>query len=236
MSPVRISAQIFGSSYDFLIKETNARVSAIGGVNNSLRDGDVQLVHGNPAVVNGKMAKTLGMTVNPGITKTAQYNVAYADSIGKLGNVFATLQFLDYGKMKETDNTGFILGEFQASQYASSIGFSQKKGNFHLGGAMKFIGFQIQAEQSFAIAADLGVHYQHPLRQFSFGMALKNIGRTVKKFDTDQAMPLPFNVQASISYKLQHMPLRFSISGFYIQESDIQYLDPRQCGIRSCHI
>jgi hypothetical protein len=220
-------AQNFGSSYDFLIKETNARVAALGGVNNSLRDDDVHLVAGNPAVVNGKMAKSLGLTVNPSLADIVQYNVAYADSIGKFGNVFATLQFLDYGKMNETDNTGFRLGEFQASQYASAIGFSQKKGNFHLGGALKFIGFQIQGAQSYAIAADLGVHYQHPVKQFSFGLALKNIGRTVKKFDTDEPMPLPFNLQASISYKLEHMPLRFSISGFYIQESDIQYLDPR---------
>jgi len=219
--------QNFGSSYDFLIKETNARVAALGGLNNSLRDDDVHLVAGNPAVVNGKMAKSLGLTVNPSIANIIQYNVAYADSIGKLGNVFATLQFLDFGKIAETDNTGFKFGEFGASQYAVAIGTSQKRGNFHFGGAVKFIGMQIQSNQSFAVAADLGIHYEHPLKPFGFGLALKNIGKTVKKLDTDQNMPLPFNLQASVSYKLQHMPLRFSISGFYIQETDIQYLDPR---------
>ena len=223
-------AQNFGSSYDFLIKETNARVAALGGVNNSLRDDDVHLVAGNPAVVNGKMAKSLGLTVNPAFANIVQYNVAYADSIRKLGNVFATLQFLDFGKTTETDVTGFKLGEFNASQYAAAVGIGGRKGNFHLGGAVKFIGMQIQNSQSLAIAADLGIHYQHPVKEFSFGMALKNIGRTVKKFDTDQPMPLPFNVQASMSYRLQHMPLRFSISGFYIQETDIQYVDPKAPG------
>ncbi len=223
-------AQLFGSSYDFLIKETNARVSAIGGVNNSLRDGDVQLVHGNPAVVNGKMAKTLGMTVNPGISKTAQYNAAYADSLGKWGNWFTTLAFLDYGKLKETDITGFQLGEFSASQYAFSFGTAQKKGNFFLGAALKFAGFQVQGNQSFAAVMDLGAFYQHPKKQLTFGFSAKNIGATIKKFDTNLPMPVPFNVQASFSYKLEHMPLRISGSAYYIQEPNIQYVDPNAPG------
>jgi len=223
-------AQNFGSSYDFLIKETNARVAALGGMNNSLRDDDVHLVAGNPAVVNGKMAKSLGLTVNPSFAQIRQYNVAYADSLKKLGNVFATLQFLDYGKLTETDNTGFKIGEFGASQYALGVGFSQKKGNFHLGAGLKFIGFQVYGTQAYALAADIGVHYQHPRKPFTFGLALKNIGASIKKFDTEKSMPVPFNIQASMTYKLEHMPLRFSISGFYLQETDIQYLDPNAPG------
>ncbi len=230
ISPCLVRAQMFGSSYDFLIKETNARVAALGGLNNSLRDGDVQLVHGNPAVANGKMAKTLGMTVNPGIAGITQYNVAYADSIGKWGNWFSTLAFLDYGKLRETDNTGFQLGEFSASQYAFSLGTAQKKGNFFLGGALKFAGFQIRGNQAFALLADMGVFYQHPKKQFSFGLSAKNIGGSLKKFDTDRSMPVPFNVQASFSYKLEHMPLRISGSAYYLQEPDIQYVDPNAPG------
>jgi len=222
--------QNFGSSYDFLIKETNARVAALGGLNNSIRDDDVHLVAGNPAVANGKMAKSLGMTVNPSFANIVQYNLAYADSAKKLGNVFATLQFLDYGKFNETDPSGYKLGNFNASQFAVAGGFSQKKGNFHLGAALKLVGFQVQGNQAFALAVDLGAHYQHPVKQLSFGLAIKNIGATIKKFDTDQAMPVPFNIQASLSYRLAHMPLRFSASAFYIQETNIQYLDPATPG------
>ena len=43
-------------------------------------------------------------------------------------------------------------------------------------------------------------------------------------------MPLPFNLQASLSYKLEHMPLRITASAFYLQETDIQYVDYRQPG------
>lgn len=203
----------------------------MGGVNNSLRDDDVQLVFGNPAVVNGKMAKTLGMTVNPSFAGILQYNTAYADSLKSLGNVFTTVQYLDYGKLRQTDETSYYLGDFNASQYAIGFGTSQRKGNFHLGAYLRWAGFQIQSNQSFALLADLGVHYQHPVRLFSFGMAVKNIGRVLKRFDNDQAMPVPLNIQASISYKLQHMPLRFSVTGFYLQKPDIQYVDPNAPGV-----
>ena len=223
--------QNFGTSYDFLIKETNARVAALGGVNNSLRDDDVQLVTGNPAVANGKMAKVAGFTVNPSLGGIVQYNLAYADSVKKFGNLFGSLQFLDYGKINETDLSGFKTGEFSASQYAVSIGTSQKRGNFFLGTALKFSGFQSFSQSAYAMALDLGAFYQHPKKSISFGLAVKNLGGTLKRFDSNgQKMPLPFNIQAGLSYKLEHMPLRISANAFYIQETDIQYLDPNAPG------
>jgi hypothetical protein len=227
----QLLGQNFGSSYDFLLKETNARIAALGGVNASLRDEDVQLGFGNPAAINGKMAKSVGMTVNPGLGGTVQYNLAYADSGKKMGPWFAGLQFLDYGKLRESDVNGVRLGEFQASQYAIGFGTSRKKGNFHLGIYGKWIGFQVFGDQAYALAFDLGAHYQHPKKSMSYGLTIRNLGATLRKFEgVEQSMPLPLNIQASLSYKLEHMPLRLSINGFYFQETDIQYLDPSDPG------
>jgi hypothetical protein len=226
-----LKAQNFGSSYDFLIKETNARVAALGGQNVSLRDDDVQLTNGNPAVVNSTMARTAGFTVNPTLGSMVQYNLAYADSLKKLGNIFFNMQFLDYGKMAERDASGIKTGDFNASQYAFSVGTGRKKGNFHLGAAMKFSGFQIQGNQSYALMFDMGMFYQHPRKSVSYGLAIKNIGGTLKKFDnSDQKMPVPFNIQAGMTYKLEHMPLRISVTAFYLQETNIQYVDPNAPG------
>ncbi len=226
-----LKAQNFGSSFDFLIKETNARVAALGGQNVSLRDDDVQLTTGNPAVVNSTMARTAGFTVNPSFGKVVQYNLAYADSLSKLGNTFCNLQFLDYGKLAERDAAGIKMGDFNASQYAFSVGTGRKKGNFHLGAAIKFSGFQIQGNHSYALMFDMGMFYQHPRKLMSYGLAIKNIGGTLKKFDnSDKKMPVPFNIQAGISYKLEHMPLRISVTAFYLQETNIQYVDPNAPG------
>lgn len=225
-----LKGQNFGGSYDFLLKETNARIGAIGGFNVSLRDNDPNLVFGNPATANGKMAKTMGMSINPSFVGIVQYNLAYADSIGKLGNVFGGIQFLNFGQMDQTDATGFVTGDFTASQYAISLGTAQKKGNFHLGAGLKWIGFQVASFQAYSMALDLGVHYQHPEKPFQFGMTLKNLGFRLKTFYDDQKMALPFNIQAGVSYKLEHMPLRISATAFYLQETDIQYLDPNAPG------
>ena len=43
-------------------------------------------------------------------------------------------------------------------------------------------------------------------------------------------MQLPLNIQAGFSYRLSHMPLRISATAFYLQETDIQYLDPNTPG------
>lgn len=226
-----ILAQNFGSSYDFLIKETNARVAALGAVTPGLRDDDPQLVWSNPALLFGKMARVVGMTVNPGLGKTQQYNLAYADSLKKIGNVFGGLQYLNYGNLRETDESGNQLSQFSASQYALSLGTAMKKGNYHLGATLKWIGFQVFGDNAYAAALDMGVYYQHPRKNLSYGLTVRNLGATVRKFQaTEQAMPVPFNIQAGLSYKLEHMPLRISAGASYIQVTDIQYVDPSAPG------
>lgn len=229
-TPYLAKAQSFGSSYDFLIKETNARTAAIGGVNNSLRDEDVGLVLGNPATANYKMAKSASFTINPSFAQIIQYNAVYADSVGKLGNVFGGIQFLNYGTLKQTDMYGTPLGEFNANQYAITIGTAQRKGNFNLGVGLKFMGFQVGSYTANAAAVDLGVHYQHPTKQFYWGFVVKNLGLRLNSFYSNQKMTLPLNIQTSVSYKLEHMPLRISATAFYIQETDIQYLNPNAPG------
>lgn len=226
----RIQAQNFGSSYDFLNKESNARTAALGGIVNSLSDKDIHMVLSNPAVANGQMAKTVGFTFNPSFAQVRQYNVAFADSVSSIGNTFGTLQFLDYGTLKRTDETGALLGTFRASQYALAAGTSQKKGNFKLGASLKFIGFQADAYSSLALAIDLGMFFQHPRKPLTWGVAARNIGFTLKKMN-DRSMPVPLNLQTSLSYKLEHMPLRVTAGAFYIQETDLQYVDYRQPGV-----
>jgi hypothetical protein len=226
-----LNAQNFGSSMDLLIKETNARTAALGGFNVSLQDDDVQLVNGNPALANGSMKRNLGMTYNPALAGIRQYNTTYCDSVPKAGVLFASLQYLDFGSFRQTDASGTDIGNFTASQYAVSLGTAMKKGNYKLGAALKFSSLQINGLQANAILADLGVSYKHPSKDLSYGLSIRNLGFQAAKFYTDgQRIPMPLNIQAGFSYKLSHMPLRISCTAFYLQETDIQYLDPNTPG------
>ena len=233
----QVSGQQFGSSLDMMIKETNARTAALGGFNVSLMDDDVQMLTGNPALANGKMAKVLGLTYNPLLAGIRQYNTVYCDSIPwnkenpAPGLVFGSLQYLDFGRFTMTDPSGSNMGNFTANQYCFSLGTAGKKGNFRLGAALKYSGLQINGLQAGAVAADLGVYYRHPSKDLGFGLSLRNLGFQVKKFYTDgTSIPIPFNIQTGFSYKLSHMPLRISATAFYLQETDIQYLDPNTPG------
>lgn len=228
---LRLKAQDFGSSYDFLLKETSAKMAALGGFTVSQRDDEVLSVYGNPAVLNGKMRKSAAFTVNPSLGNLMQYNAAYADSSRLTGNWYAGIQYLDYGRMTERDAAGVRLGEFGASQYAFSLGSSQKKGNFILGAALRFAGFQIRDETSLALMADMGVFFRHPRRSTTFGFSVRNLGGVIRRFQSSGSrMPVPFNIQAGLSYKLEHMPLRVTATAFYLQKPDIQYVDPNAPG------
>jgi len=229
------AGQNFGSSMDLLLKETNARTAALGGVNVSLMDDDVQMVNGNPALANGKMSNILGLSYNPSLAGIRQYNTAYADTVsfgGKFNaNVFGSLQFVDFGSFRMTDPAGLAMGDFSASQYCASIGSSHKKGNFRLGAALKFASMQIAGLNASALLSDLGVVYRHPTKELSYGMSIRNLGFQLNKFYSDgRSIRMPLNLQAGFSYRLSHMPLRISATAFYLQETDIQYLDPNAPG------
>jgi hypothetical protein len=229
--------QDFGSSFDLLLKETNARTAALGGFNVSLVDDDVQLITGNPAVANGKMRRSLGLTYNPSLAGIRQLNTIYSDSLplrkdSRLPRiVFAGLQYLDYGNFQMTDQSGASIGNFTANQYCFSIGTAQRTGNFGFGLALKFAGLQINGLHATAICADLGGIFRHPSKDLTIGLSLKNIGFQTSRFFSDgQSIPIPLNIQAGISYRLQHMPLRFSVTTTYLQNPDIQYVDPNAPG------
>ena len=225
--PSGVHAQQFGSSMDFLLKENNARSAALGGNVVSLRDDDVQMVGSNPALANGKMKRVLGLTYNPSLAGIRQYNSMYCDSFQKAGTWFAGVQFLDFGSFRQTDPAGIQSGSFQASQYAIMAGTARKKGNFHLGASLKFTALQINGLQSNALLLDLGAAYRHPVKDLTFGLSVRNLGFQMKKFYQGGAsIPVPLNLQAGFSYKLSHMPLRLTATAFYLQETDLQYLDP----------
>lgn len=231
------SGQNFGSSFDLMLKETNARTAALGGFNVSLADDDVQMISGNPAAANGKMKRSLGVSYNPSLAGIRQYNTIYCDSLpfkkkrSMPRMVFASLQYLDYGTFPMTDPSGYPIGNFNASQYCFSVGVSHKIGNFRLGSALKLAGLQINGLHASLLCADLGGIFRHPEKDLTIGLSIKNIGFQLQRFYSDgQSTPIPLNIQAGISYRILHMPLRISATAIYLQNPEIQYVDPNAPG------
>lgn len=226
-----LSAQIGGkSSFEFLNVPVNARLAGIGGVNTSLMDYDVNMVNSNPALLNSQMAGNLSINYAPLYAGINSTSLAYAHDLNKKGMWAAGFTYFNYGTMQHTDETGEVLGEFQAADYQFSISHARKIDNFMLGATIRLVGSTIETYNAHAVTLDAGALFKHPDKEFTAGMVIKNLGYVFNRFTPDSRPNLPFNVQLGMSYKLEHMPLRFSVTTHYLQQLDIVYLDPNKKG------
>lgn len=222
------------STYDFLNLPVNARVAAMGGVNVSLKDNDVSMFMYNPALLNDEMVKYISLNYMPFYAGIKNSTLTYAYDFGKAGVWGGGLQYINYGKFQQRDASGNYQGDFRASEYAIYLSHAHKIENYTLGANLKFIGSNIESYSSYSLLLDIGGIFKHPTRDWDIGMVIKNIG-FFQKYPTK----IPFNIQAGMSYKLEHMPLKLSITTNYLNYladwiifggKDIVYLDPDKTG------
>jgi hypothetical protein len=225
-------AQIGGkSSFEFLNNPLNARVAGIGGVNISLGDYDVNMVYSNPALLNSNMAGNLSISYAPLYAGINTTSLAYAHDFNKKGVWATNFTYLNYGTMQETDDAGNVIGEFGAADYQAGVSHARQIDNFSLGATLRVAGSVIESYTAHAVTLDAGAVFKHPDKEFSAGIVVRNIGYVFDRFTPDIRPNLPFNVQMGMSYKLEHMPLRFSLTAHHLQQLDIVYLDPDKKGI-----
>lgn len=213
------------SSYEFLRLTNTARQAALGGNLLSVNDNDISLVLSNPALINENIDNKLLVNfvdyysgINYGIT-------SYAKNFDKFGTFVASLQYINYGKFTEADETGVILGEFTSAEYAFTVGWAKKLSEkFTLGANLKGIHSSLYTYNSSGIATDLALNYYNSDRNISSTILFKNIGRQITTYTTNFE-PLPFEIQIAASKRLEHVPLRFHLLLHNLQKYDISYAD-----------
>jgi hypothetical protein len=210
--------------YDFLNLTYSGLVSSLGGVNVSLRTGDLNLSYQNPALLNPDMDKSLALNyvnyfagINYGMTM-------YARSFPGTGNFAAGLTYLNYGSFKETDESGNITGTFTASEYALSLIYSRDIDSlFTIGANLKPVLSDLEKYNSFGIALDIGAAYHSRNNLFSAGLTIKNIGYQITTYTGSIHEKLPFEIQAGASQQLAHAPFRFSLTLRHLEQFDLTY-------------
>jgi hypothetical protein len=223
--PLIATAQTGGNnSWQFLNVPVNARLAASGGYNVSLRDQDISLAANNPASLNNEMGKYLSINYLPYLSDINGVTMMYG--MPRKNNVYGIgLTYFSYGNMIQTEENGDVTGEFKARDYALTGTASHKIGNYVIGATVKLVGSHIGSYNSFGALTDLGGMFVHPKRAWTVGLAVKNLGFAVNKY-TAQKVNVPFDVQIGTTYKLEHMPLRFSLTAHHLNQPDIVYLDP----------
>jgi len=222
-------AQLGGKNgFEFVNFHSNAKVAGIGGMNVSVRDRDPNMFFSNPALLNIEMKNQATVSYNRYYADIWNSQVGYVFDTKKLGLFGAGLQYTEYGRAPQTDESGNVLGTMFANEYAFTVAKSHTIGNYTLGANVKFAHSQIAGNNAAMVLADMGGVFKHPTRQFTIGLLVKNMGFAIKNYASGQQINIPFDVQAGFTYKLEHMPLRFSMTVHHLHQYNIAYDDPNK--------
>lgn len=227
ISDSELSAQSY--TYNYLYLPVSSRASALGGSNAAISDRDVTMSMINPALLSGQthMVASLDFAYYTGMSMfgTLAYGHNYKDHYFAGG-----LQFVDHGKFQYADIYGNRDGStFSAKDFALTLSYAHPFTDwFTLGASLKPLYSVYERYTSFALAADLGVHFQIPDSSFQAGLVIRNMGVQLKSFykyegNSKQEL-VPFNIELAMAYRFKHAPIRLSLTLHDLQAWQINYV------------
>lgn len=208
-------AQIGGTTaFTFALIENNAQQTALGGV--SIANGGFDPSYGfqNPGLINPSMHNQISLSYANHVADLNHGFLSYGFDWDSVGTFVVSSAYFDYGEFVRTNNAGDVLGAFRAADYTFQIGYSRPlTEKITYGANTKFLYSAYESYVSTAAAIDLGVAYMDSSKLLSGGFLIKNMGMQLLRYsDNSPREPLPFDIQASVSKKLEHNPLRFTLA------------------------
>lgn len=207
---VKSWAQESQTAYNFLRLPVSAHVGALGGENISITDDDASLIFHNPALINGVSDKTINLNYMTYMEGVKIASASFVKGVGNRATWGAMAQYMDYGSIKETSESGEVLGDFSAKDIMIGGSFAYALTDRISGGiSAKFISSSIAGYNSLAVGVDLGVNYYQEEQDLSLSIVAKNLGGQVKAFE-DEFESIPFDLQVGATKRLTNSPFRFS--------------------------
>ena len=221
-------AQIGGSqTYQFLNLTNSARIAGMGGEFLTIKDDDITLTLANPSLITPEMHNNLSLSYVNYFTGPNYGYAMYSRTFKNTGSFVGSFQFINYGKFTAADESGIKTGEFSASEYALNIGWARQLGPlFSIGANGKLIYSSLESYHSFGIAVDVAGTYLSKNELFTASIIARNIGIQIVSYRPGNREPLPFDLQAGVSAKLQHIPVRFSFLYDHLETWNLSYEDP----------
>lgn len=220
--------QLGGSSaFTFSLIENSAKHSALGGVAIVNPDRDPAMGYQNPALLNPQMHHHISLSYANYVADLNHGFASYAYHIDSVGTFMFSTGYYDYGEFVRTNVNGEVLGVFDASDYNFQIGFGRAHTDrLHYGFNAKFLYSVYEAYVATAGAIDAGVNYHDPENLFSASLLMKNLGLQLIPYSSNNLRePLPFDIQAAVSKKLLHNPLRFTLTAHSLHRWDNSYVN-----------
>lgn len=221
-----LHAQIGGrESFQFLNVPVNARLAALGGSNISYNNGDVNWINYNPAALDSVASHAIGINYVNFFGETRYSQLTYVLPVKSLQKIGLGLTHVGHGSFDSYDEAGNYLGTFDASEYALRVSAVHRLGPFIMGITPQLAVSSIAGYRSSALMVDVGGLYQHPAKQLTIGMAVKNAGFAVSRY-ADIKSRLPFDVQLGVTFKPEQMPVIFSFTGTNLPKQNLNYYEP----------
>lgn len=205
-------AQESQTEYNFLRLPMSAHAAALGGDNISLIEDDEALIFNNPALLASVNDKTLNLSYMSYMSGVNMASAAFNRIVKEKASWAVSAQYVDYGKMKETNEDNTQLGEFSAKDIAVAGYFSYMLSERIVGGiSAKLITSYIGDYSSIAMGVDLGLNYYDPDKEWSVSLVAKNLGGQLKAYE-DTYEKMPFDLQIGATKRFEHTPFRLSAS------------------------
>ncbi len=210
--PLFAWGQEYGSVFNFLGLPTSSHTTSLGGKNISVIDDDLSMAFQNPALLANVSDNSMNLNFMTYMRGSKTGSAAFSRFAGERGTWGAGVQFVGYGSMKETLETGEIIGDVKALDMAISGMYTYNLSDRWSGGATgKIIYSKYANYTSCALAVDLGLNYYDEDNDFSFSAVSANMGGQVKAFGDDHER-LPYNLQLGFTKGLGHAPIRISVT------------------------
>lgn len=224
-------AQDSRTGYNFLRLPVSAHAAALGGDNISIIEDDESMIFNNPALLSSVSDKTINLNYMNYMSGANTASASFNRIIKERASVAASAQFIDYGKMKETDENNIQTGEFSAKDISIAGYFSYMLTDRLAGGiTAKFITSYIGDYNSIAMGVDLGLNYYDPEKKWSVSLVAKNLGGQMKAYD-DQYDRMPIDIQLGASKRFAHMPFRISATLVDLNHLDYKFINHLVAGV-----
>ena len=207
---ITATAQESQTEYNFLRLPVSAHAAALGGENITIIEDDPALMFSNPALAASVNDKTIGLSYMNYMDGVNYMSASFNKILKEKATLAGGIQYVNYGKMKQTDENNVQSGEFSASDIAIDAIFSYQLSERIVGGiTAKFIMSYIGSYSSMAAGIDLGVNYYDPDREWSIAAVAKNLGGEVKAYD-EEFGKMPLDLQVGVSKTFAALPVRLS--------------------------
>lgn len=228
---LQAQAQVGGQrGFPFLELPASAKQAALGGINVSTGAHDASMVSANPALLSKEMDGQVRLLYVGYLADISQSHATYAFSNAEKGHWAASINYLNYGDFTERDATGAERGTFNVNDYTLALSHARDMDAFTIGATAKVAVSSIAGNQAIGILADAGAAFKHPEKDFTVGLAFKNVGYQVKTYEGGERQQMPWDAQLGVTYKPEHMPVRLSLTAHRLYQFDIVYLDPNTPG------